>query len=744
MLFPDEMKQQQVNPATMFASSLSAKEFFSIVQRRMNEYYKLNLFDVHLDSFEAKTWFGNHEPLNTKQKNIYYGYIVASQFNGTKSWTPWLISHLHTLFLSTKTGKYFREHPVFFQSFLMTCSLIPFLFISGIKQFPHPNKEENFNRFVTLFMELFLLILRNQEWRDTDDVDDNNELSDDHTTTENNANKEIIQEIIENIHTHSPTFFSLFYLCEHAWNVFWPRSESDFLEWLLSHEYKKGYNNELIQSLTADHATYKYRTAFSDTEEEIFDIVFPYDGILSYLYKQDNLHLIIDELITPAYGSKKLSEYRDWFAHDWDQFSVFLQELTNHTLLKNNFWNNMQQFIAKYRSLYNWHEIEKDINEFMSSINDEKDIDVNKIPESIKNESRMMENLLNFYISLMWSFWIAREDSFIRRRQKPALLQKPQSILAHRDWSNLHFYGNMLYHYSKNTFYYQHATNQIKEGKYTFHVPFKSQQDRISNNSFVLDMFDETTRATLLWFFITKDITLGIQQKDIISYFNKEYSSTIQSMTNHDDPYQTIMSIYEPIDQLLHTPFWADYFAEHMNTYHWLIPALKDSLYYIDTHIFLESVTELGKIAHLLKNHYHDMSILWIVAHLRQTLRWFLLLVARFQTIQKENNQTDKTWLLWHVYLIDILWIEPHLLSDVLVPLQTIYHRHFSLLTQWMTLDDNIEFVEIIYHNWTSFTEGKEYNTITEKLTGEDMLWLRWLIKHISYYNKRFLAPSFD
>ena len=111
--------------------------------------------------------------------------------------------------------------------------------------------------------------------------------------------------------------------------------------------------------------------------------------------------MIITDLIAPAYVSDTLLSYWNTLQDNQQEFTAFLDELTNHTLIKNNFWTRMQQFISHYRSSQKDSDIEKDIDEFMSSINDEKDIDVNKIPESIKYESRMMENLLNFYISLM-------------------------------------------------------------------------------------------------------------------------------------------------------------------------------------------------------------------------------------------------------------------------------------------------------------------------------------------------------
>ena len=48
--FPNSTIHNAVNPASMFVGFISAKEFFSIIN-------KLNLFDVNLDPIEFKMGF---------------------------------------------------------------------------------------------------------------------------------------------------------------------------------------------------------------------------------------------------------------------------------------------------------------------------------------------------------------------------------------------------------------------------------------------------------------------------------------------------------------------------------------------------------------------------------------------------------------------------------------------------------------------------------------------------------------
>ena len=55
--FPNSTIQNTVNPASMFVGFISSREFFSIINRKIIENYKLNLFDVNLDVVEFKMGF---------------------------------------------------------------------------------------------------------------------------------------------------------------------------------------------------------------------------------------------------------------------------------------------------------------------------------------------------------------------------------------------------------------------------------------------------------------------------------------------------------------------------------------------------------------------------------------------------------------------------------------------------------------------------------------------------------------
>ena len=55
--FPNSTIHNAVNPASMCVGFISAKEFFSIINSKIIENHKLNLFDVNLDPIEFKMGF---------------------------------------------------------------------------------------------------------------------------------------------------------------------------------------------------------------------------------------------------------------------------------------------------------------------------------------------------------------------------------------------------------------------------------------------------------------------------------------------------------------------------------------------------------------------------------------------------------------------------------------------------------------------------------------------------------------
>jgi hypothetical protein len=56
-LFPEPEGDLQFNPATFFINFVSAKQFFTVILRKIVENYKLYFYDINFDPFEVKIGF---------------------------------------------------------------------------------------------------------------------------------------------------------------------------------------------------------------------------------------------------------------------------------------------------------------------------------------------------------------------------------------------------------------------------------------------------------------------------------------------------------------------------------------------------------------------------------------------------------------------------------------------------------------------------------------------------------------
>ena len=141
-LFP-EQNNQGLNPASMFISFISTKEFFSVINRKIVENYKLNLFDITIDPFEFKIWFWENNQIKQKEVDMYYWYCASANMNGYRFFNPANIGNSITLITSIYTKDCFEdEEHDFFLNFLYTTYLLFFVFSAKIKNFPYNNKEK--------------------------------------------------------------------------------------------------------------------------------------------------------------------------------------------------------------------------------------------------------------------------------------------------------------------------------------------------------------------------------------------------------------------------------------------------------------------------------------------------------------------------------------------------------------------------------------------------------------------------
>jgi len=158
-LFPDEMMANNVNPASMFISFISTKDFFSVINRKIIENYKLNLFDIAIDPFEFKIGFGENRGIKKKDVDLYYGYCSTANMNGYRFLNPANIGNGLALISSISLEKIFRKYPnEYFLNFLFAIYLLNFVFLARIKVFPFDDTQKDYNWFIEILFNFYELI----------------------------------------------------------------------------------------------------------------------------------------------------------------------------------------------------------------------------------------------------------------------------------------------------------------------------------------------------------------------------------------------------------------------------------------------------------------------------------------------------------------------------------------------------------------------------------------------------------
>lgn len=186
----------------------------------------------------------------------------------------------------------------------------------------------------------------------------------------------------------------------------------------------------------------------------------------------------------------------------------------------------MQNYIIKLLRAEGKEEILEDIDEMLSAIDNGDDISNFDVPERIKRESRVTERLLNFYVTLLGGFTIARGDSFYLRFFKPELLQfLTQDALENLLGAEiqLEYFGGMLYQYGKNLYYYNYINEHIRAGANKFSMPIKGDGSKATTNFSVIKLYAEGMMASLFQDLNPKDTKLTIKNTQILDLFKKQF-----------------------------------------------------------------------------------------------------------------------------------------------------------------------------------------------------------------------------
>ena len=701
----------------MFIGFISAKEFFSIINRKIIENHKLNLFDVNLDPIEFKMGFGEN-PNSDKQKDleIYFAYAVAANLNGTLFFSPANLANgvslLATLyFKQAMTG--FPEY--YFVQLIYTVFLLSFTFVSRVKVFPSEHDQENYNWFVEVFFDFYKITFEQLRTK----ISDSDFFA---------VKKAVLQE--------TAFCFLLFHFYKKLNSLLAEKSsDTDYLDWLL---WKTKQTN-LIKAFKENYATTKYLPHSSALEQSILNMVRPADILIKYLFGDANPIIAVETIVARIFDKTELDLLVQSFLTSDEQLPQLFEYLLEYKKYKYWFFAGVQNYIIKLLRSEGKEDILEDIDEMLSAIDNGDDISNFDVPERIKRESKVTERLLNFYVTLLGGFTTARGDSFYLRLLKPEILDfftknSLNSLLGSE--VQLEYFGGILYQYAKNLYYYSYINENIRAGKNKFSMPLKGDSSKVTTNFSVIKLYTEGMIASFFQDLNPKDTKLTIKNTQILELFKTQFGEQVSEMVKLGAD-KFLEAFYAPIlSQIKDSKAFVRVLSSSLQEND--LVNLKDALYKLDFWISFSFFKKLEALK--LWKQYDDALLLALFGSIRETFFWLALLFVYLEQKEKAPSP-QKNEILLMVYVRDILGIKIKKADQVFKIMVETIEELKPILKLWISLDDNKGFFDLIAKNWDSFCAEKTEDQLLASFSGEDLVWFRGLLKNIAYYNKRFVMP---
>ncbi|USN54547.1 MAG: hypothetical protein H6765_08590 [Candidatus Peribacteria bacterium] len=335
------------------------------------------------------------------------------------------------------------------------------------------------------------------------------------------------------------------------------------------------------------------------------------------------------------------------------------------------------------------------------------------MPEQLRQESQLMERLVNFYVTFVGGLRIGRGDNFYMR-----LFRKPiiDTLLGDHEVNTLKqdalfFYGGLLYNYSKNVYYYKYAFENVKAGNDKFNLPLKSGFKEVYSNMFILKLFDENFVNTILQDINQKTIKIYVSNKDILKVFKNMLGSEISKLMKASKPalveklYGNVAHFLKSLNHFLPT------LKKQLDSED--IAHIKDNLYTLDLRMWMEALQSLVNADIDLNATYGDLSIMGISAGLRETIFGFLLYYIYLQEEARTTGIELQFQALKRIYVLDVLNLSETYYTHFDHMIEQLVIRYHPILSLWIGLDENKQYFKVGLNNWLNFIENKSQEQIT-------------------------------
>jgi hypothetical protein len=555
------------------------------------------------------------------------------------------------------------------------------------------------------------------------------------TQLKHKISQEDFKKLRKKLITKLEVFFLMFYYYRRLNQFFsYQSEEKDYFIWLFGEQF-----SPIQRRFFGTYMQTRSVPKMSLVEEDILFVVAPADIHLKYLFLDNDPHLLVTHLIKNIYDKKILDKKLASLMKNPSELDFVLDYVTDPTTFKKGYFKGVHTyFTAIFRDDEDDEEMEE-FGEMMSVIGDDmSQLDNLKVPQRIKRESRLMEQLLNFYVTYVGGLSIERADTFFVRLYKPALLRGLLEVMTTKlsTPESLHLYGLQQYFYSKNTFFYAFVNKNIRGGKEKFFMPLEHKTPTIKSNVFSLTMFDEMSLLTLLQDVNPKICKLYIKNKAVLDWFQQKYGTMISALIKFKKTdfvvafYIPLVSIFDSSEKML---ILLQAWLEEQD-----IVRLKDALYSFDIWVFRSVIEKLP--LKKLKKLYSDSALLTILANLRELFPGFLLYYHFMLQEEKRKKVTFSADFMIVVFFKEILGLDISLFSAFRDLVDKLLQEFDFVLALFAEFDDNKMFFSLLWENWKEYFKGKDDSQAV--FTAEDILWLRGTLKHITYYNKRYLIPG--
>lgn len=692
----------------------------------MAEHYKLNLFDINLDSFDVKIGFGDDPTITMKNIDIYYAYNSSANFVWYKSYSPNIIATGLSLLFAAHTIHILEdEDDIYFNHFIFTIYLLVFIFTAKIKIFPQGTQQEQYDRFVNIFRSFY------------EHVFENTGTSID-TKTYNHIKTLFFDEI--------KTLFALFYIYKDLGNYFSiiDGEDTEFIKRLLAGDFHHKIHETITKQYVEVHQDLCRTTSFGNLEKKIIDLILPADILIRYLFGDSEWPIIAKHILATIYDPAILDELMESFLSSGMKAKECIEYSINFTTLKQNFFFWLQHYIkAKIEDFkasasdQSMPVHEEEMDEFLSFLSDNDQIDPTSLPWNVQIQTITLDKLINFYISFIGWFWVAKGDSGYLRLYKPDLLGKLLQLYP-IFWSSsttIQFYARYFRLYEKNVFYYQYIFNHVRSGKDSFVLPTTASIISHESNIFIIQLYNESSRSILLQDSYHNDIKLYIKKPEILDTFKDHFGAIISTFLKDRD--LLLKHIYQPYDHIGKKNNVSDSIISSLSDSE--ISIIKDRMYCLDFWIFEDIKHELMNTGIL--SHYETPIALGILALLKETIFWCMLYLQYIISSEESHQKDYSSSCLIDIYCQTLLQLQPEHATILTSYLKALLNTYEDIIMPWVLLDDNQDYMYIWFNNRNTRIEQKNKTDLSSYLTDEDIIWYLWYLKHITYYNRRFLIP---